>query len=1673
MIEDVSTVRSRAADRYIHTVFEKRAAQHPDALAVVSGIDSLTFSELNAKANRLARHLADSGVRAETCVGMCIERGTEAVVGMLAVLKAGGVYVPLDPRYPSERLRSMLADAKPAIVLVKGETAAVVAAVTDRAVLCVDLSAQATEWQRQLDTNLAADAQRGGEKRLAYVIFTSGSTGRPKGVGVEHASLCNLVAAQIAFLDVSPGSRVLQVSSFNFDAHIFEMFMALCSGATLHFAAPHDILVGETLANLIDRSAITHATITPSVLETIPPQRTLPSLRTLVVAGEALSGATARRWATGRRTINAYGPTEATVCATWFDCIAEGSENPPIGHPLPHVSVYVLDENGRTSPVGEVGEIFVAGAGVARGYLDRPVETAERFVPDPFSADPGARMFKTGDIGRFALDGNLEFVGRNDDQLKVRGIRIEPGDIESHALRHEAVRQARVVLRETGPGQRQLFLYYTTRDRVALAPNSLRDSMRRALPEAMLPDVLVELDTLPLTPNGKLDVRALPVPQEKSGAVGHEDPMGDLERKVASLWREVLRVERVGRRDHFFRLGGQSLLAAMVIARVRQTLGFEARLQDLFDRPVLLDFVVGLARATTLTRSEIATQPERALSFAQKRLWFVSQMERGSKAYHISLGPTGWVKPGGLRLRGPLDRAALRRALDHLVERHESLRTTFVNRHGEPLLRIAEANTTFSLKEEDLRGRAGAHSDLERLKQQEIAAEFDLERGPLIRACLVQLHDVEHVLLITMHHIVSDGTSTELMLRELAVLYSQYRNGAVAALPPLTLQYADYAVWQQRHLTGAVLEEQTDYWRRTLAGVAHSLALPTDRPRPAQQDFSGSFVDVALDVELTRRLKELSLEHNVTMYMTLLAGWAIVMSRLAQQEDVVIGTPFAGRTRPEFEPLVGFFVNTLALRIELAGAPRVCDLLERVRERVVGAHQNQELPFERVVELVNPPRDRSRTPLFQVMFAWQNHVGGDVELSDLAISAEPLPYDTAKFDLLLNLGEADGQVVGGIEYATSLFDRQTVERYIGYFRAVLRAMVADDRRSVVKLPLLSDEERRELVIAPRDVASAEAAGHRFDCAHLFFEAQVAKTPQATAVIHDGRRISYADLDRRAGRIAARLRHLGVGPDARVAICVERSIEMIVGVLGILEAGGAYVPLDPTYPPERLAYMLTDSRAQILLVHAQTPRVVLERLHESSPEVAVVALDADGSDGEEPTAPATASAGVGPHNLAYVIYTSGSTGKPKAVAMTHGPLCNLIAWQTAGGEPLPTLQFAPLSFDVSFQEIFTTLCSGAPLVLIDSRVRQDPARLFEVVRRHEIGRLFLPYVALSMIADWAATVDTLGCALREIIVAGEQLRITPAVARLLARLARCQLHNHYGPTEAHVVTAFSAPEPARWPELPPIGRPIPRARIYLLDPYGEPVPHGVVGELYIGGDVLARGYLQQPALTAERFVPDPFGSPGSRMYRTGDLARYRAGAIEFIGRNDSQVKIRGFRIEVGEIEARLGEHPAVRDAVVVARNDAAGRPRLVAYYAAKDEIGDDSLRQHLAVQLPEYMVPAAFVRLAALPLTPSGKVDRNTLPDAPVATTSEDELPEGQTESRLAAVWADILGLERVARRAHFFDSGGHSLLATVLLLRVRSEFGVDLALEDLFNAPVLVDFARAVVKKQLAAYSIT
>ncbi|HEX8362676.1 MAG TPA: amino acid adenylation domain-containing protein, partial [Longimicrobium sp.] len=1605
--------------RFIHRWIEGWAAREPGRAAVAWEGGTLAYGELNARANRLAHHLRARGVGRGDRVAVCVERGPAMVVAPLAVLKAGGAYVPLDPAYPLARLHHMLEDSTPTLLLTETALAGLFAEVDVPALDLADTRA----WAAEPATN---PERAGTPEQLAYVIFTSGSTGRPKGVAVEHRGLCNMAAAQARTFGVAPESRVLQFASFSFDAWAFEVVMALCSGAALHLPPRGVIPAGEPLVRMLDGAGITHATLPPAVLATLPAHAELRSVQTLVLAGDVVTGALARRWARGRRLFNAYGPTEATVWSTVHEYGADEEGSPSIGRPIGNARVYVLDAAGEPAPVGVAGELHVGGAGVARGYLERPELTAERFVEDPFA---GGRMYRTGDLARWLPNGTLEFLGRNDHQVKVRGYRIELGEIESRLAHYPGVREAAVLAREDVPGDRRLVAYLAAPE--PLDVEALRAHLSAGLPEYMVPAAFVRLDALPLTPNGKTDRRALHAPEEAAHAVhAYEAPVGAMEEAVAAIWADLLGVERVGRLDHFFDLGGHSLLAVQVVSRVWQELDVEAEPGDLFQHPVLADFARGLEGAAPAESQGIgrAAESERqALSFAQQRLWFLEQLGGAGAAYHIPLS---------VRLRGALDGRALRRALDRVVARHEALRTTFAQVNGEAVQLIAPAEgSRFHLVEHDLAGSPA----LDRLAAEEARAPFDLAHGPLARGRLVKLADDDHVLLVTMHHIVSDGWSMGVLVGEINTLYTAFLRGEADPLPPLAIQYADYAAWQRQWLSGEVLREQGAFWKEALSGAPELLRLPTDRPRPAVQDHAGAVAAVELDAELTAALRALGQRHGTTLFMTLMAAWATVLARLSGQDDVVIGTPTANRGRPETEGLIGFFVNTLALRLDLAGEPTVAELLARVKERALSAQAHQDIPFEQVVELVRPARTRAHSPLFQVLFAWQNAPMGSLELPGLTLEAgEATSRTTAKFDLSLILQEEDGGIVGGMEYATALFDAATIERYLGYLRRVLQAMVADERQTVGRLALLGEDERRRVV---EEWNATDAEYPAETGVHALFEAQARRTPGAVALVDGDVTLTYAELDARANRLARLLRERGARAGEMVAVLVPRSLELVVAELAVLKAGAAYVPIDPSFPAARIQFMVADSGA----------RLVLARSGDVLPELAAGRMDVDTVDGPADALPEVP----GNDAAAYVMYTSGSTGTPKGVVVPHRAIVRLVI-NNGYADFADRVAFAANpAFDATTMEVWGPLLNGGTIVVIPADVFLDADAFAHTLADHDVGVLFLTTAVFNTHARAIpGALARLRC-----LMAGGEAADPVSFARVLAEDGPVALVHCYGPTEA-ATFALTHPVAEVGEGALPLGRPISNTRVYLLDARGEPVPVGVAGEVHIGGAGVALGYLNQPALTAEHFVDDPFA--GGRMYRTGDIARWLPnGTIEFLGRDDHQVKVRGYRIELGEIEARLCEHPALRQVAVLAREDVPGDKRLVAYCVGMDRVDAEVLREHLVAKLPEYMVPAAYVWLDALPLTANGKVDRRALPapEGDAFATREYEAPTGETEEVLAGIWSEVLGVERVGRRDHFFELGGHSLLAVQLSSRVRQALGVEVALGELFARPVLADFA--------------
>ena len=1710
----------------IHELFEQQVKRTPEAVAVQYEDEQLTYAQLNAQANQLAhrlRGLKDEAGAAlvvpDARVAICVERSLEMVVGLLGILKAGAAYVPVDPEYPQDRIAYVLQDAGAKVLLTQGhlrDGLPAVEAVVSGSASSSDGSGSGTvhvlllndesTYAGELEENIGRQETGQTSGDLAYVIYTSGSTGQPKGVMNEHRGVVNRLCWMQQEYRLTAEDRVLQKTAFSFDVSVWEFFWPLLNGARLVMARPGGHRDPQYLVETIGRAGITTLHFVPSMLQIFvdaADRDSLHGVRQIMCSGEELPAALLHRCAALWPEVmvhNQYGPTESGEITAWA-CTADSSKaGVPIGKPIANTQIYILDGQGQPVPVGVSGEIHIAGDGVARGYLNRPELTAERFVRDPFSEDADARMYRTGDLGRWRADGAIEYLGRNDFQVKIRGLRIELGEIEARLAALPQVREVVVVAREEGAGDRRLVAYWVSREGLPEqdVPDvaQLRDHLKAELPEYMVPSAYVRLGAMPLTPNGKVDRKALPVPDADAlVAQAYEAPQTPTEEMLAFIWQELLGVERVGRNDNFFDLGGHSLLAVQLLARIRRELGQEVALRTLFEAPTVAEVAGRLQTAdeALVAPMERADRQGRlALSWSQQRLWFLEQLEDLGDAYHMS---------GALRLEGELDVDALRRTLDAIVCRHEVLRTVFVKAEddAEPV-QVVKPAAGFDLACVDLSGKALSGNREEALQQalnHANAQRFDLSNGPLIRGVLLRLGGQEHVLFVSMHHIVSDGWSIGVLTREIAILYAGYQQkeaDPVQRLPALPVQYADYAQWQRQWLTGERLGEQLAFWKEYLSGAPTLLELPTDYPRPALQSYRGALIGVELDAALARQLRALGQRHGATLFMVLQLGWAILMSRLSGQEDVVLGTPVANRRRSELEGLIGFFVNTLALRTRIDAAQTVAEQLQSVRKQTLEAFSHQDVPFEQVVEVVRPERSLSHSPVFQVMFGLENTPEREFELQGLRLAQQKLDRASSQFDMSLSVRESEAGLSAELEYCTDLFEQETMQRWLGYWQRLLESMVADETQRIGELTWLPQAERDQVLRGFNDTAVAYP---KEALIHELFEQQVKRTPEAVAVQYEDEQLTYAQLNGLANRLAHRLRSLKdetgaalVGPDARVAICVERSLEMVVGLLGILKSGAAYVPVDPEYPQDRIAYVLQDAGAKVLLtqghlrdglpsLEAATSGIASSNDGISSEAVHVLLLDDESTYADEPEENiGRQETGQTSGDLAYVIYTSGSTGLPKGVMNEHRAVVNRLCWMPEGfriGVEDRVLQKTAFGFDVSVWEFFWTLLNGARLVMARPGGHRDPQYLVRTITEQGITMVdFVPsmlQVFLDGLPQGACT------SVRHVFSGGEELSL-PLQRLCQQKLPASRLHHMYGPTEAAVDATHWACDATQQQGRVPIGRPIANTRIYILDGQGQPVPVGVSGEIHIAGDGVARGYLNQPELTAERFVRDPFSEEvDARMYRTGDLGRWRAdGAIEYLGRNDFQVKIRGLRIELGEIEAKLAEQPQVREAVVLAREDGAGDRRLVAYVTARADgtsAGDavqaldvDVLREQLKAVLPGYMVPSAFVVLKEMPLTPNGKVDRKALPapDPSALQTRAYEAPQTPTEEALASIWQELLGVERVGRNDNFFDLGGHSLLLVQLAARLKDQFDMDMELIHIFNAATLRDLASLVLE---------
>ncbi|HEU5379577.1 MAG TPA: amino acid adenylation domain-containing protein [Ktedonobacteraceae bacterium] len=1659
----------------LHAQFSLLAQRFPQRTAIVDTQRTWSYAELERSSNQLAHYLLAHGLRKGEIVAIYGHRNAALVCAILGILKAGGAYCILDPAYPVARLIDYIRVAEPVAWLQIHEAGTA----PDQLLACLATARKRCSLELCLqDMGTERDPLRGyavdkpvieiTANDLAYISFTSGSTGKPKGVLGRHGPLTHFFAWQEQTYGLHAGDRYSMLSGLSHDPLQREIFTPLWFGATICIPTFEEIALPGELASWMKHHQVSIAHLTPAMIQlltqttpTRPEISQIPSLRYVFIMSDVVTRhnvANVGKVAPDAICVNSYGATETQRAVANFILPKETrvgqeayagqavtKEIIPVGKGVQDVQLLILTRSLKLAGIGEAGEIYIRSPHLAAGYLHDEALTGQRFIINPFTLIVNDRMYKTGDLGCYLPDGCVEVLGRCDNQVKIRGFRIEPGEIEAVLRHHPAVKECLVMPYEGSPGDKRLVAYLSLHQE----PGDLYQFLKQRLPDYMIPSAFVTLEQLPVTPNGKVDRQALPPPtQWKSDRLATSvAPRTPVEEILAAIWTQVLGTDSVGVQDNFFELGGHSLLATQVISRMRDVLSVEISLRSLFEAPTIAELASSVERISGTPQNQqrqtitaVARDQEIPLSFAQLRLWFLDRLQPGNPFYNLH---------ATLLLQGQCHVQALARSLNEIVRRHEILRTTFVSHEGRPRQKIAAAGFTM-LPIIDLRERI-ALEDKHSVMWQAIAEErhpFDLAQGPLFRSTLLRLGEEEHVLLLSLHHIIADGWSVNVFVEELRALYTAFSNGESSPLPELAMQYADYTVWQRGWLEGAVLEEQLAYWKRQLQGAPPQLELYTDRPRPPLQSHRGARLPVVLPRQLSENINALGRQEGATLFMTLMTAFQILLSCYSGQQDLVVGTPVAGRTLSETEALIGFFVNTLLIRADLSGNPTLRTLLRRVRETCLEAYVHQDLPFERLVEEIQPERNMSINPLFQVMFVLQNMEMENLTLPGLTLSVLATENTTARFDIVLSLREAPAGLAGHIEYNTDLFDRATIIRMRDHFQQIVEIMTTDLNLHMSSVSLLTADEK-QLMLTEWNATTTDWPAT--SCMHTLFEGQAAKTPSAVAAVYQDQQITYEELNQRANQLAHYLQTLGVGPEVRVGIYIEPSLSMLIAVLGILKAGGVYVPIDVTSPRERVAFLLEDAQIAILLT---------QQRHSSNPALSgrtVIALDSIEALLQKQSAENITSR-VCAANLAYILYTSGSTGQPKGVMIPHRGLVNYLYWccqryEVAKGSGAPV--HSSLAFDLTVTSLFSPLLVGRTVVLLSSK--HGVEALNTAFGTHKNFSLVKITPAHLAILGQQPALPEHATASRLFVIGGEQL-LAERLAFWREHAPDAQFINEYGPTETVVGCCIYQVPPGQPGSGPvPIGRPIANTQLFVLDRYLQPVPIGVPGELYIGGAGQARGYLNQAALTAERFIPDPFGVEGTRLYKTGDLARYRAdGILEFLGRNDHQVKLRGFRIELGEIENALVHYPPIKDVAVVLREDDVDDQRLVAYIVLQQgqNCTSKDISDYLKERLPEYMVPAHLIMLEELPLTMNGKVDQSRLPVPGIAPRKQEQAyiaPQTAIEQEIVAIWQDVLRTRQIGIYDNFFEAGGHSLLLIQVHHRLEQAVHLHIPLVELFR----------------------
>ncbi|MCC5439464.1 non-ribosomal peptide synthetase, partial [Clostridium botulinum] len=1632
-------------DKTIHELFEAQVEKAPNNIVVVFEDKKLTYRELNERANSLAMMLRSNGVKADSIVGIMVERSLEMIVGIMAILKAGGAYLPIDPNYPKDRIEYMLKDSGSNILLSKSYL-----------VETIEFDGEFIDlYNEEIFKNDITNLPRiNNSKNLAYIIYTSGTTGKPKGAMIEHRSLVNRLNWMQNKYPISEKDTILQKTTYTFDVSVWEILWWSLVGAKVCMLSPNGEKDPMKIIETIDKYKVTTMHFVPSMLNVfmycVEENRNnmdLSTLRQVFSSGEALNFKQVEKFykefGNGKKLINLYGPTEATIDVSYFDCINDGKRVIPIGKPIDNTKLYIL-KNNKPVPVGVSGELYIAGDGLARGYVNRIKLTSEKFVDNPF--EPGTKMYKTGDLARWLPDGNIEFLGRIDNQVKIRGFRIELGEIENRLLQHENIKEAAVLVKENKDSEKYICAYVVSKKN--LEELDLKSHLKETLPEYMLPAYFVELEKMPLTANGKLNRRVLPEPNLDAGLVEYEAPRNKVEETLAKIWSEILGIEKVGINDNFFDLGGHSLKATMLMSKIHKELNREVLLKEIFKSSTIKDLSKYIESAEENLYSKIEKVEEKEYyeaSSAQKRMYMLQQFDKDSTAYNM---------PAVFELEGKVDKDKIEETFRKLTQRHEALRTYFETLDGEIIQRL-QNNHEFKLQ---YRNESGSIEDILNV----FVRPFDLGKAPLFRIELIENREKIY-LLMDMHHIISDGLSMSILINDFTEVYGG------KTLEPLKLQYKDFAVWQNNFLKSEDMKKQEEYWINRFSDEIPVLNMHTDYERPAMQSFKGDNVSFEVSEDITLKLRKLTRETGTTMHMALLSAFNILLSKYSGQEDIVIGTPIAGRPHADLQNIMGMFVNTLALRNKPEANKKYIDFLKEVKENSLEAYENQSYQLEALVEKLNIRRDTSRNPLFDVMFNMIDTVtGGDIKLEDIILKAYNNGSKISKFDLTLNAVESDEKLIFTIDYCSKLFKKETIERLSSHYVRILDNILDNTEVELCEIDILSAEEKNQILHEFNDTKTEYP---RDKTIQELFEAQVEKAPDNIAVVFEDKKLTYRELNEKANSVARVLRDKGVKADTIVAIMLDRSVEMVISIMGILKAGGAYLPIDPDLPEERIKYIMTNSKSRILLSEQRLIKGL-------DVECKFIDLNnRDLFDGEKSNIDKINNSS----NLAYVIYTSGTTGNPKGVMIEHRNLNNLILGLNKNiynkyKENLKICLLAPYYFDASVKQIFAAILNGHSLYIVDEDTRRDGKKLLDYYEENEIQVSDGTPMHIKMMLNNKVLFEQYKLKIKEYIIGGEELNLNviKEFCKNFTGESKPYINNVYGPTECCVDSSIYVIdcEKVNNIEIIPIGKPMVNYKLYIIDKYNKLLSIGVPGELCISGDGVARGYLNNLELTKLKFVDNPF-EPGTKMYKTGDLARWLPdGNLEFRGRIDNQVKIRGFRIELGEIENKLLQHKDVKEAKVIVIDDKDEDKHICSYIVSEKELNELSLKDYLKESLTEYMIPSYFVKLNKMPITPNGKFDRRALPEPNLdAGLVEYEAPRNKVEETLAKIWSEILGIEKLGINDNFFDLGGHSLKATILMSKIHKELNREVPLKELFKSPTIKDLSKYIESAEENLYS--